>query len=263
VNRWLLNTFATWELALIVVGGLAAVAVAGLVGIRRLLPAIGEGAYNELVSVGVGLLAAVYGIVLAFVIVALYDDYKDAEANVRAESIAVAQLVGDVGAFPQPVEAELVATLARYVEIVRNEEWDLMADGESSDRAGMTLVDFGRLLQGYEPTTASESAFYDEAVDKLNDVVSERQERLHRAESSLPTPFQVLLLAGAAILIVFLYFLGGPSPRAQTLVVAGLAVVIGFNLLLALVLDYPFAGDIAVSDEPFGDGLLATLPGNG
>jgi hypothetical protein len=262
VNRWLLNTFATWELALLVVGGLAALAIAGLAVVRRALPAVAEGAYNELVSVGVGLLAAVYGIVLAFVVVALYDDYKDAEANVRAEAIAVAQLVGDVGAFPPPVRDELVATLDRYVQLVRGEEWARMADGEASDRAGMTLASFGRLLQRFEPSTASESAFYGESVEKLNDVVSQRQERLHRAHSSLPTPFQVLLIAGAALLIVFLFFVGTPSPRAQTLVVAGVAAVIGFNLLLALVLDYPFAGDISVSDEPFGDGVLATLPGN-
>ena len=74
MNRWLLNTFTTWELGFIVVGGFILFAVVGLVVFERLAPDLRQGEVNDVTGVILGVLAAIYGIVLAFVIVSLYDD---------------------------------------------------------------------------------------------------------------------------------------------------------------------------------------------
>jgi hypothetical protein len=71
--------------------------------------------------------------------------------------------------------------------------------------------------------------------------------------------FQVLLIGGALMLVGFLYVLGVPSGRVQTVMVVSVAALTSFNLLLAVVLDLPFSGDVAVSSEPFTSGTLAQL----
>jgi hypothetical protein len=237
VSRWLLNTLPTWELAVLIVGGLVALALSGLLLIRRSLPHLSRGESNDVAGIAVGLLAAVYGIVLAFVIVAMYDDFKEAEATVGKEATDVTQLYTDVA----------------YVTTVRGAEWNAMRSGREAPRAEADLRRIGHLLQGFDPKTPSHSAFYAEAIAKLNDIIGDRADRLHAARESLPGTFQVLVVGGALLLIGSLYFVGVPSARGQTLLVGGVAGLIGLNLLLALLLDLPFSGQLNVSSSPFDE----------
>lgn len=82
MNRWLLNNLATWELGVLIVGGFLLVALVGMKVTWRWLPTLREGESNDVAGVILGVLAAVYGIVLAFVIVALYEEYRQAGSDV-------------------------------------------------------------------------------------------------------------------------------------------------------------------------------------
>lgn len=93
------------------------------------------------------------------------------------------------------------------------------------------------------------------AEGEHNDVA----QRLHFAEDSLPGAFQVLILGGAVVLIGFMYFIGIASSRVQMTMTLGIAALIAFNLLLIVLLDHPFSGDIGVSDKPFHQGALVQL----
>ena len=93
MNRWLLNTFTTWELGFIVVGGFILFAIVGLVVVERLAPSLRKGEVNDVTGVILGVLAAIYGIVLAFVIVSLYDDFRQTKGDIRTEASAVAMII--------------------------------------------------------------------------------------------------------------------------------------------------------------------------
>jgi len=263
VNRWLLNSLPTWQLAVLIVGGLVTLALSGLFLIRRYFPRLSRGESNDVAGIAVGLLAAVYGIVLAFVIVAMYDDFKEAEATVGREATNVTQLYTDVDAFPNPPHDELKRAILAYVTTVRGGEWKAMRSGREAPRAEVDLRRIAHLLQGFEPKTQSDSSFYTEAIAKLNDVVGERADRLHAARESLPGTFQVLVIGGGLLLIGSLYFVGVPSARGQTLLIGGVAALIGLNLLLALLLDLPFSGQLNVSSSPFEEVThIADRPGS-
>lgn len=251
MNRWLLNTFPTWQLAIVIVGGLVALSLLGLAVMRRLLPHVSRGEANDVAGIAVGLLAAVYGIVLAFVIVAMYDDFKGAEATVAQEATDTTQLYTDVDAFPHPLRQELQQAVLVYVATVRSVEWHQMRHGHEAPGAEADIEAIVHLLQGYNPKSVSDQAFYSEAISEVNEVVADRSGRLQAARESLPGTFQVLVVGGALLLIGSLYFVGMPSARGQTLLVGGVAALIGLNLLLALLLDLPFSGDLNVSSSPF------------
>jgi hypothetical protein len=260
VTRWLLNTFTTWQLALVVVGGFVVLGVVGLLLVRRLLPRVAEGPFDDVAGIVAGLVAAVYGIILAFVIVALYEDFKAAESTVRAEATALAQVYENTRALSPEVRVRMSEEVSHYAAAVRGDEWRRMRDGEESPDAWRHIRDMYRVLIEYEPQGDSESTFYGEAVGKLDDVVGTRQERLDDAAESLPTPFQILLWAGAVPLVASLYFLGGGlGRRPQMIVVVIVAGLVGFNLFVAVVLDHPFSGDVAVSNEHFTEGPLADV----
>ncbi|HEY8724257.1 MAG TPA: hypothetical protein VIL92_10425 [Gaiellaceae bacterium] len=102
MNRWLLNNLATWELGLLIVGGFVLIALIGLKLTWRWLPKLRDGESNDVAGVILGVLAAVYGIVLAFVIVALYEEYRQAGNDVRTEATALSKVYRDSQAFAPP-----------------------------------------------------------------------------------------------------------------------------------------------------------------
>ena len=259
MTRWLLNTFPTWALAIIVVGTLVLFAAVGQYFVRRRWPQTAEGENNEVAGVLLGLVGAVYGILLAFVIVALYEDHQAAKGVVREEATEVEQIHRASAAFPGAVRREVRGELNDYVRTVVVTEWELMEDGRFSPRAWGRVDALYATLQAYRPRTESESAFYGEAVAKLDDLVAARRERLHFAEESLPGAFQALIVGGALLLVAFMFLIGIRSLRMQMTMVVSLAALVGVNVLLVVLLDHPFSGEVAVSSHPFQEVALAVL----
>ena len=69
--------------------------------IRRLVPAVREGFDAEVSSQILGSVAALFGLLLAFIVVIAYQSYGDTQNNVNDEAGALAAIVRDSGAFPQ------------------------------------------------------------------------------------------------------------------------------------------------------------------
>ncbi|MFF5503657.1 DUF4239 domain-containing protein [Streptomyces roseolus] len=258
MSLWLLNHLGSFTLSLVLVGGTVALAVAGSVLLRRRHPSLAAGEHNDMVGVTLGMFGAIYGIILAFVIVTLWTQRETTQTIVAAEATDVALIARDAAAFPPPVRAGLDAALGDYVHAVVEKQWPLMRDGVP--RYGATersLVDAFDVLQAYEPEGAREEVFYEEAVAHLNDVAAQRRARITMAEQELPPLLQVLAFGGALVLIPLTFLYGMRRLRIQLLFVASVAALIGFSLLLVLVLDRPFAGDLGVSPAPYKEGALA------
>ncbi len=239
--RWLLNTFPTWVLALLLVGGFVLLALGGLRAFRRLVPSPEP---DDFAGVMAGVIAAVYGVFLAFAIVALYDEFHEAEVGVQSEAAAMTRVVlsGDrLG--DEQAEASRAAVLA-YRDAVAGEEWDAMAEGRSSP------VAFERLRTLH--TVAG-----DPGRDAAEELVDIRRARLHAAESTLPPTTMILLVGGGVLTLGFVLAFAGAGSRVRDGMVVSFAVLIGFSLLVALLLDHPFSGDVAVSADPLFEDALA------
>lgn len=260
MTRALLNTFPTWLLAIVTVGGAVAVSVGGLALVRRRFPELEKHGVNDVVGVVIGVLAAVLGILLGFVTVSLYDTFTDAKATVQAEATEVIQLLSDSQAFAPPADAAVRREIRSYVAAVRFIEWERMREGGDDTSVGDEHVaDLYDVLQRYEPKTAAQTAFYEDAVGRLNDIVDARRSRLTEASEEMPGAFRLMLVLGSALLIASLYLLGTPNRRLHTILVAAVAVITSFNLLIVAALDHPFSGDISVSNEPFNQQRLKLL----
>ncbi|MEU4065571.1 hypothetical protein AB0F25_24665 [Streptomyces wedmorensis] len=258
MSLWLLNHFSTFTLTVVIVGGTVALAVAGSMYTRRRYPSLAEGEHNDMVGVTLGMFGAIYGIILAFVIVTLWTQLESTQTVVATEATDAALIARDAAAFPAPVRDRLDVALSGYVHGVVENQWPLMRAGtpEYDATAGNLQAVFD-VLQSYEPKTAREEVFYGEAVGHLNDVAAQRRARLTMAEQQLPPLLQLLAFGGALVLIPLTFLYGMRRRRIQILFVASVAGLIGFSLLLVLVLDRPFAGELSVSPAPYRQGALA------
>ncbi|MFJ3901642.1 DUF4239 domain-containing protein [Streptomyces sp. NPDC090025] len=258
MSLWLLNHFSTVTLALVTVGGTVLAAVAGSLLLRRRYPSLARGEHNDMVGVTLGMFGAIYGIILAFVIVTLWTQLESTQTIVASEATDVALIARDSGAFPPHVRADLDTALGGYVHAVVEDQWPRMRAGRPSYGAtSVKLQDAYDVLQAYEPKSSREEVFYEAAVGHLNDVAGQRRARLTMAEQQLPPLLQVLAFGGALVLIPLTFLYGMRKLRVQLLFVASVSALIGFSLLLVVVLDRPFAGELSVSPAPYREGALA------
>ncbi|MEV4430879.1 hypothetical protein AB0K23_37120 [Streptomyces sp. NPDC049602] len=258
MSLWLLNHFSTFTLAAVVVGGTVVLAVAGSVLLRRRYPSLARGEHNDMVGVTLGMFGAIYGIILAFVIVTLWTQLDSTQTIVASEATDTALIARDAAAFPPPVRADLDSALSGYVHAVVEDQWPRMRDGQPSYGAteGHLRAAF-ETLQAYDPKSPREEVFYEQAVTHLNGVAAQRRARLNMAEQELPPLLQVLAFGGAIVLVPLTFLYGMRKLRIQLLFVASVAGLIGFSLLLVFVLDRPFAGELSVSPAPYREGALA------
>src|SRR4051794_9784033 len=202
----------------------------------------------------------VFGILLVFVIVSEFDHYNDTQTTAQKEASALAQILRDSGPAPATVRRDLTAAVAAYADEVVHREWDELGRTGKPTARGLPLVrHIESIVQGYEPATATQRAFYDKLLGQLDDLVDARRDRIQAAGPAIPGVMLWLLFGGA---IVFLLTMFGFSPAIDRLLgplIVGVAVLTAGGLLVTVLLDYSFSSSIAVSSDPFREGILAPL----
>lgn len=253
---WLLNHLSTLALALLVVGGTVVLTVVGSLLVRRRFPKLADGEHNDMVGVVLGMFGAIYGIILAFVIVTLWTQLEATQSVVAAEATGAAVIVRDAAAFPDEAENRVKEAVSAYVHRVVEVQWPLMRKGEMTLYSGEQLQGIYDALQSYEPVTETQKTFYGQAATSLDDLAAQRRARLTMANQELPLLLQVLVFGGALVILPLTFLYGTRNKKMQLLFGAAVAGLIGFSLLLVVVLDRPFAGDLSVSPELFKQGKL-------
>ncbi|MFD8634707.1 DUF4239 domain-containing protein [Streptomyces sp. NPDC059533] len=255
---WLLNNLSTLVIAVLIVGGITGLAVLGSLAARRRFPHLAGGDHNEMVGIALGMFGAIYGIILAFVVVTLWTQLENTENIVATEATDLALVVRSADTFPAADRARINQAVGAYAHAVVEVQWPLMRDGRPSyDATAVQTRDLYAALQAYEPSGPRAETFYAEAVSRVNDVAAQRRARISMAETSLPVLLQVLVYGGALVIIPLTFLFGLRSLKMQLLFVAAVAGLIGFSLLLVVALDRPFAGDLSVTPQPYQEAALS------
>ena len=259
--RGTVDAVPMWLLLIAVVAAIVGVVLLLVWLVRRLVPSVAEGFDAEVASQMLGVVAALFGLLLAFIIVIAYQNYGDTQSRVSDEADALAAIVRDSESFPQAEGGEVRRAVGAYVRIVVDEEWPRMQDGGASERAWAAVDDVYAALQAVEPRSARTAAFFDDAVRQLNDVLDARRNRLDDAEGGLPWVIVVLLLVGSLVILGYTILVGSRSLGFHAVGAASIALVVGLSLVVLIALVYPFSGDLAVGPEPFRTGGLAQFFG--
>lgn len=260
MDRWLLNTLPTWALVLLVVGGAVCIGVGGFLLMRRFVPSLAEHADSRSLSSAFSISSGLFSFVLAFTIGQLYSNYTRAQADAKAEATQLAQVLRASAGLPQPLAGKVRLEALSYAFEVRNVEWDLMKKGNSSVEAWQRIDRMYETMRNAR-MTASGDPFYGQTLSRLNDLVSTRRVRLDDANLSLPTVFQIMLVLGSILALSTTFYFKPFGERIQIAMIGAASTLIGTAMLVALVLDYPYSGSVAVSSAPFSAQSLLLLAG--
>jgi hypothetical protein len=258
--RWLVDSVPTALLALLFVAGAVALALGATQLTRRLgLRSPSTGMDTMVSSIGAKT-TALFGILLVFVIVSEFNHFNAAEGTAQREATALSGLVRSSWAFSPEAQKVIAADVDAYVSEVTDVDWPRLGrDGTSGPR---TLTLLGRLtrdVQSYEPRSPSAAAFYTNAVTQLEAASDARRERVQSATRAIPDVLVWLLVAGAIAFVVSTAMFSAGAERVWLTATVSVAALAGAGLFVVVLLDYPFSGSLAISSDPFREGLLAHL----
>ena len=206
---------------------------------------------NEVAGFNYAVLGAVYSVLLAFMTLAVYEEYKEGRNTIRIEASSITTLYQMAGGLSDPTRSWARNELIRYTSSVVKEEWPLMEKGLESGKTKGHMAEIWRIFIVHNSGSANESAIHSQSLGILNDLQSTRQRRITSSQTVIPGFMWFVLIMGAGITIAFSFFFGAPNLKAQVLMTTMLTVLITLILLLIVHLDNPFFGPISVSAEPF------------
>ena len=204
-----------------------------------------------------GVVAALFGLLLAFIVVIAYQNYGDTQSNVSNEADALAAIVRESAAFPPPDRARIRTAVGVYVRAVVEDEWPRMHEGKDSARAAEAVNGMYRAVQRVNPGSSRAVAFYDDSVQQLSSALVARRNRLDEAGGGLPWVIGVLLIVGSIVIVGYTVLVGSRSFWFHGIGAGAVALVLALALVVLLDLTYPFSGDLSVSSAPSRTGALA------
>jgi hypothetical protein len=243
----------------LVIGAICLAALAGLELVQRLVPADSRRQHNDVAGFIYAALGVIYAVLLALVVIAVWEEFDAAKDTVEQEANAVAEIFWLAHRLPEP-EGTHIQELARsYAEEVVDNEWPLMEQGQAplmvqveETPAGWTLIDDIRAsLQEIEPHTKADEELYAEGLDQVQILADARRMRLVAAQEGIPGVLWAVLIFGGIVAVSFTYLFGLENTWAHRLMVLTLAGVIGLVLFTIDAMEHPFSGGARISTEAF------------
>jgi hypothetical protein len=219
------------------------VAVAGLVLVQRLVPPERREGQND------------YAVLLAFVVIAVWQDYKTAQTNVESEAHELAGVYFLASQLPEPDRTRIQDLARTYARVVVEEEWPMMAGGQTSPRADSLLRRLTSKILEFDPHTEGEQVLYESGLKQLHDAADARRSRLLEVREGIPDLLWVVLVVGGVITVCFTYLFGLKSNLAHALMVAALTLVICGILFTIGEFNNPFSGVVEIRPEAFKEVL--------
>ena len=244
-----------YVIGLIWVLGVALIAGGVAYLVRRIGATEGVAENNEAAGQVFTLVGGLQAVLLAFVLISLFDGATDAEDGSYEEAD---NLVAAVWAAESLPDGSQVATEARaYAREVITTEWPAMQNGGEVGNDGWAALESLR-------TTISDAQATDEwaidrkteATNRLWSVYEKRQDRLNAASSGgVNSVVWFALVAGAIMAVALPILFGGPKPATHILIVSILAATMTLLLFATQQLQNPYSGGAEVDATAFESAL--------
>jgi len=199
-----------------------------------------------------GGIVAVYSILLAFVVVIVWEQYQNTGDRVQEESSKVFNLYRASYAFPDSTSGKVIrSTVIDYVNSVVHEEFPAMEHDTTSTLTQHKYNKVWEMVYALKPVTDKEKVWYASMVESVNQFGEARIIRISDIDASIPGLMWKILLAGGIIIIVFAMLFKSNDNWLHFVKVLLFSTIIVFNLLLVYLLDHPYKGMLKIEPSAF------------
>jgi len=251
LQQWILLNIPTWVIAAVMLAVAVGTAVGGVLLVRRLVDIRKFKEHHDIAGPIFGTIGVIYAVMLAFVLVIVWQDFDKAQNNTVQEANYFAQMYRDVAGLSEPFRSQFLEANANYIDALIKYEWPQMQRGLRSAEAQAAADKVWEITVKFDPKTDREKIFFSEMLEKMNNAVEMRRQRIQDAGSGLHPSLWFVLLLGGIITVVFTLFFGSENLFAQLTMTTMLAVLIVLILFTILIMDFPYSGDLSISVAPF------------
>lgn len=253
--RMFLMNLPIGVLGLILIGIPTLLAVLGPVLVRRFVDLRKLQTNNEVAGFKFATVGVLYAVMLAFVVIVVWEKFNDADNFVSKEAAAAATVYRLSADIPGEPGSVLRARLTDYLNAAIEKDWAAMAEGEGSPAVTVALDRVYEALLSYRGTGNRDAVILAETLRNLDLLAQARRSRLVAADGYVPGVLWATLIVGAIGTLGFTLFFGTRNLRAQAAMTGILSVLLFSGLLIVVSFDHPFSGSVQVHP----DALAAVL----
>lgn len=236
---------------ILVTVGAVAVAAVLLAIARKLIPGERKQAHHDVISAIYQMVGVLYAILLAFVVIIVWEAVSKAGDDAKAEANRVSQIYFTARGLAEPQRGELTRLASDYASTVVEEEWPLMTRGQTSPRARELVARMRVVTQQMRPTSPREEVLMADTLEAINALVDARRERTAAIESPVPPVMWIGLLGGGVVAIGFAFFYDYTRYGPHLAMVGAMTGLVAFILWLVWEMSYAYDGPTAVGPDAF------------
>ncbi|HET6212926.1 MAG TPA: DUF4239 domain-containing protein [Micromonosporaceae bacterium] len=263
----------------VVLSGIVAVVVASLFAgvlvwvVQQVTPEQKPEAHIEATGFVFAVVGVLYAIVLAFIVIAVWDQMSNARVNTYREATALVDTYWYAQSLPEEDRERVEGLCKEYAELVIRDEWPRMQAHERVKMAGWDALD--RLRKAVEgsapaPVTASAAvapaaeglpsdAGYERAVAQIDALYEAREVRVAAAAQGISPVLWFVLVGGGILTVAFAYLFDIGGPVIQAVLAVGLTAMVTLLLFAVYQLEYPFSRGVRIDPEAFQFALARFL----
>lgn len=254
----------TWLVGLIVIIVWTGLSLLGLYLFNRRVDVHLRHKDTETVGLTYAIVAVVYAVLIALIVVDVFETFSKSDSIATAESNKLSNLMLDSAGLSPQMSTELRSDINKYIDIVVKSEWPNQQKGKLDpsvfEPGWAILAHMSTELAVFEPATMGQNVDKGEMLHALNDLIKSRRGRILAAGEHLPGVVWAILLLGGAISVIYTYLFGARTFGIHVAITGLIAATIALMFVLIITLDYPFRGEVSVSSDSF-TGVQATAIG--
>ena len=243
-----LSALPLWALILTVIVIPTSLAIGVQVLVRRSVGVEKLALNNEVAGFIFAIIGVVYAVLLAFVVIAVWEKFSEGQTSVATESAAAAALFY-YSEGTEPEAATLRENLIHYLKLVIDSDWPAMATDTEDAKTTDALGSLYRAAMALNRSGTRSVADMSEVFTQIDNLTLARRVRLHLSTGLVPEIIWITLFGGAGLTVCFALFFGSPNGLAHLAMTAVLSIVLAAGLVVIIALDHPFSGPVHISPE--------------
>ncbi|MDJ0513767.1 MAG: DUF4239 domain-containing protein [Methyloceanibacter sp.] len=238
-----LDALPTWTLAAVIIGGSVIFSVGLQLLVRWRFGAAYIASNHEVAGFKYAVVGVAYAVLLAFVVVGVWEQYEDTDDAAQAEAERFYNLFRHSYNYPPAAGEEIRTRLLSYAMAVRDSDWPEMERGRrGSDEAAAA---YAKLSYTIGQTKSDDIAMLPtilHGIDLLKEMADLRLDRLSDVGGHMTPVIWGVLILGGLITLAYPAFFATHRVTPQVLMTAGLAMIVGAIFFLTIDLNFPFTG---------------------
>ncbi|MBF0291544.1 MAG: DUF4239 domain-containing protein [Nitrospinae bacterium] len=214
--------------------------------------------HNDIAGFVFATVGVIYGVMLAFVVIVIWEQFNDANSIARSEATQAYSLYRDLLNYPdQELIKQPLASLAAFSKAVleleypamRNMKWE--SEHVASAETEKKFLKLWKDIKAISPKTMQEDALFHEILADINSLGREREKRLIIARDDLPGVIWTAMILGALVTIGFTALFGNENLKGQIVITGLLSIVVSLVIFVVITLNFPFVGEVSIAAEGY------------